>query len=273
MKGSKKLISLALILIVTPIVIEGQTSLPMSAVSKAPAPKRDAAAIAQVQKAIGALGGAQAIQQIADLTVTGTISGSEGSMVQSGTFTMEGDGVEFRSEVNSPEGRNILATSHGHAAFAREGSTRVLPVHMSRVFYPIHMPGSILLRYLNDPLATIEMVTDSDPSASTGIRVRTSFVSDPNNIGVPPIEWTLDPQTSQPTQMQYWIVLDTRPRRTNSTVVRFSDYRKQFGILIPYHIESSSAGAAEGIFQVTSATANSAIPRAHFDLLNQGAQR
>lgn len=252
----------------------GQALVPLAgSIGERTVPTRDPAAVADLQKAVTAFGGADAIAQLNDLTVSGSIMPSPDSRISSGTFTWEAAGFEFRSQTDGPAGHRVLVTGHGRPAYAEADGTHQIPAHLAPTLLPIHMPGAILLRYLNDPLASVEFVDDQSAESTPGIQVRTSFAFDKHGIVAPPIEWTLDPQTFLPVQIKYSVIANAHPRIQWTNVVLLSDYRRQAGVMIPFHFVTITNGSPEGTFQVYSASANSRMPQSNFDLVPQGGRQ
>lgn len=234
---------------------------------KTPSAVRDAEAIATVNKAISALGGAGAISRISDLTLTGTMDGPENSTLKNGTFLWKISGGEVRTEANGSQGASVVVSGHGRPAYTRDGQAYRLPAYMSRSRVSFQCPGALLLEHLQNDLATIEMIHDPDSAHTPGVRLRTSLISDPKGLGRPPLQWTFDPATGLPVHLEYWIVVSAMPYQRAKVAIDMASYRNYSGVLLPSVFATYTNGGLEGTFHVASAVANQRLANEEFDLL------
>ena len=107
------------------ILISGFSSL--SATAQTPAtpapPKRDPAAIAAVQSAIAALGGAVNLAAISDCTAKGTFQINPSDTASSGTFVWQTAGSEFNYTTQTSSLHRIFVSGHGTPTDLRNVAT------------------------------------------------------------------------------------------------------------------------------------------------------
>jgi hypothetical protein len=193
--------------------------------------------------------------------------------LKDGTFLWKSSRGEFRSETNGLEGSRVVVSGHGRPAYTRGGQSYSLPRYMAGSRVAFHLPGALLLEHLQNELATIEFIHDPDSPNSSGIRVRTSLISDPNGLGRPPLEWTFDPATGLPTRLEYWMVASAMPYKKTRATIEMANYREFSGVLLPSLFTTYVNGAAEGTFRVSTARPNLGIAKEEFDLLPREVQK
>lgn len=230
------------------------------------APQRDPQAVAAVQQAIAALGGAQALAAVADSVAVGQIAPTPGSWVKTSNFVWKDSGAEFRRERQTATATQVLLSGHGQPSATSNGITKKLFYHMTYTTPPFYVPGVVLLRELSDSRYSLILLGPATVSGRSAIRVRTSLQTNPVAAAVTQQDWFLDVATGLPLRVEYRLPSTADAADFQSAAATFSDFRQVSGVLVPSSIAGEQQGAAVSLVTVTSVTFNSGVNPAEFDL-------
>lgn len=237
-------------------------------------PPRDAQAIAAVQRAIDALGGATAISQIQTWQAqakTQTVTPAGNTV--NGTLSLEMSGAEFRMAFTTPEISWSLVTGHGSPAVVNaSGTIRSIPSHVMRARFIPSLAAAILLRELNNPnywIAASQSVTLASGPASV---VVTGLVPADIGAAVTPQKWYFDTASGLPVRVEYRIPSEGSPLATVMGAFDLSNYQSVAGILYPFHIIGYVMDEQVQTIDLTSVNENAPIAPSDFDAPAGGAQ-
>jgi hypothetical protein len=211
---------------------------PASSQQATPAqPTSDPQAVAVVQAAITALGGATAIGQ-----------------AQSWTFQAQTQGPHSNGSVDY-----VISTDTDTGKLARaDGTTRPAPKIHSH-FVPA-LVGAILLKESQDPEFSMQYAgpstQDSKPVTTIVFRV--------GSEGFPAQIWTFD-AANLPVQIDFRLPAEIGARQTFPLVVALSDYRPVAGVLHPFQIVTFWPGKPPEIVTLQSVNANATAPPNDFN--------
>jgi hypothetical protein len=232
--------------------------------SSSPQPVRDAQAIAVVQSAIAALGGAGAVAAISDARITGTEQDSSNPDATPATFTWQTAGVEFSSTVQNSNGAYTEVSGHGAPAQFKNGSWVLMNPYVSRAELPFHLPILALYAEIQNPNITFQFVGSGTVEGKPAIHVHVADNSDSMGQLVTGQEWYFDPASYLPVRVEYKWPDKRNPNDTSPGALEFSNYNAVNGVNVPYQLKIQ---VSQLILQatVTSAVFNSGLPASTFD--------
>jgi hypothetical protein len=205
---------------------------PSAQQSAAVQPTGDPQAVAVVQAAITALGGATAIGQAQSWTFQAQMQGPHAN-----------GNVEYLISTDTDTGKRLL----------RDGTMRPAPLIHSH-FVPA-LVGAILLKESQDPTFTLQYGGTSTIDSKPVTTVIFNFAVGPK---FPAQIWTFD-SGSLPVVIDFSAPAEIGARQSFPVVVALSDYRSVSGVLYPYHISSLLPGKLPQIVSVQSLVAATTI--------------
>jgi hypothetical protein len=186
--------------------------------SAPPLPPSDPQAVAVIQAAITALGGAQTIGQAKNWNVQGTLQGAVNSGASSDTISTSSATVTNIAGTTSTPLRSIASTS------------LLMPT----------LVGAILLRQSQDPY----YVTRYGGTATLGSQPVTQviFARARTAFGVAQV-WSFDSKTGLPTQVEFNLPAQIGQIRSPRGTVTLSNYQPVSGVLYPFEISERIPGS------------------------------
>jgi hypothetical protein len=197
----------------------------------------DPQAVAVVQAAITALGGATAIGQ-----------------AQSWTFQAQTQGPHANGNVDY----GISTDTDTGKVVRRDGTTRRAPAIHSH-FVPA-LVGAILLKEFQDPEFSMQYVGASTQDS----KPVTTVVFTVGQTRIPAQIWTFD-AANLPVQIDFRLPAEIGARQSFPIVVVLLDYRPVSGILYPFKIVSLLPGRQPEIVTLQSVNANATAPPNDFN--------
>jgi hypothetical protein len=202
--------------------------------ASSPQPGSDPQAVAVVQAAITALGGAAAIGQAQSWTFQAQMQGPHAN-----------GNVEYLISTDTDTGKRLR----------RDGKMRAAPLIHSH-FLPA-LVGAILVKESQDPAFTIQY---GGTSAIDSKPVTTIIFNFANGPKFPAQIWTFD-ATNLPVLVDFKAPAEIGARRSFPVVVALSDYRSVSGVLYPFLISSLLPGRPPQVVTVQSlAPATTVVP-------------
>jgi hypothetical protein len=265
-------ILVALIALISQSVF-GQSPMPVSAPA-APAPPavaRDAQALATVQSAIAAMGGAGAVAAIQDATVQGTIldQPSDGSSARS--FTWMSAGSQFRTQITTGTGTRIYVSGNGSPVDQENGVSIPVPSFVAQANLPYELPALVLLNELNNPNYTISYVSTQQINGNPAIHIHTCDDTDFTSSLVTPQDWYFDTISGLPVRVEYKLPQDTDAQHPLPLSIDFANFKSASGVLVPYQLTMNEGPVVE-VATVTSVALNSGLSSSTFAAPSGSAQ-
>lgn len=236
------------------------------------APQRDAQAVAVLQRAIAAMGGAAAVGQITDAVVAGSVEPASGSSVNSGSFKWESSGSEFRYEKQSASSDLVLVSGHGHPARIRNGTATGLLSHTALANTPLHFPALVLAGVIANQGYSITLIGNTSVNGAPATKVHISFDSDLIHALVTPQDWYFDATTGIPVRVEHRLPDERRAEIYVTAAEEFGNYRIVAGVVMPYKISSYEEGQLLAVETMNSVEFNTGINPSEFDAPAGGAR-
>ena len=235
------------------------------------APVRDGQAVAAVQNAINALGGAALIGQQQSWVVVGSVTDNSGAAALSGTFTWEAAGSEYRFAGSTPAGQTLFVTGHGNPAQISAGKSQAVPQHTARAMFVPALVGPILLQELQNQSYSIRYGGTGSIGAESVVLVTTAAETTyPDNV-ITPQTWYFDSSTGLPVQVDFRSPAPTYPASHVNERLDFSDFRVIAGAAFPFQISLSVQGEVLQTFSISTISVNASIAASDFDVPSGGA--
>lgn len=232
-------------------------------------PQRDADALAAIQRAVLAMGGA-AIQQVQDSVFQGTLGAVEGSSMTSGDFTWKNSGTEFRYENPGRSGRGTLVSGRGRPGIVGPSGTTRLNAHMAEANLPAHLAPLVLLKTLADVRHRLIFVGNEALNGAAVIHVRSSLEADEVSAATTVRDWFFDAATGLPVRVEYRLPANSNALEHMPAAVELSDFRFVSGIAVPFQITVYHNGQRLGVARISSVVFNTGISPSDFDLAGGG---
>ena len=187
------------------------------------------------------------------------------------TFTWEddlrGNIPEFHKVMRSANSVHAVVSGHGSAGHQEDGKNRSLPPQVSWGMPPLHLPGVVLSRELNNPLYSLRIVADE----SGLMHIRTAWKLNSVTASVTAQDWFFDPVTNLPAKVQYLLPNTLNPSRKAAASLVFGDFRAVSGVLAPFNLTGYGADRKIRTFMIQDLKINVPIDPTHFEL-NGGQQ-
>ncbi len=211
-----------------------------------PAPVRDPQAVAVVQQAITALGGAQAISATGICSATGSSNQSPKGWMQTGTFIWKNSGHEFRYEMTTQGGTSVYVSGQGHPSIATSSGARKLFRHSSEASFPLHLPGWVLWDELRNRDIEITLLNPLSTGGTPRLGVRTRITRDTVEADLTEQRWYFDANSGLPVEVIYNMPNDWDAGRLTQLTAGLSSYGLESGVLIPHQISIQADGLPGG---------------------------
>ena len=236
---------------------------------------RDPQAVASVQKAVNALGGA-ALSQIHDASVQGSIQILTSSKTESLTVLWEdawGTGAPaFRRESHLGASTSVLVSGNGQPVDSQSGIATKVPKHVAFSCAAFHLPGVILAAQLNNAAYSFKLVEITAVNGLSAIHIQSALTTDQIASALSLQDWYFDPSSGLPLRVDYRIV--NSPDLLNSGIVsmQFASFQSVSGILVPFRLIETGLTGEQDVVTITSVTLNSGLSPSEFLPATGGAQ-
>jgi hypothetical protein len=210
-------------------------------------PKREAAAIALVNRALQASGGESAVSAMAYSRTSGTFD-SDGQ-IAAGPFTWEVSGNDFRYDNPNGSGRSISANSHGVSTHSDGKHTEELPGHITMGILPLHLPLLVLSRQIIDSRYSISLVNEASDQPT--IHIHSSRDTNAATECITSQDWFFESRTGMPIRLEYRLPDHSDASVTVPASVELLDYRIEQGVLLPHTIVSYVNGQKQATVHIT----------------------
>ena len=244
-----------------------------SSAQSSPTITRDPAALATINQALAAAGGAAAIAAIQDFSGNGQITYYWGGKEITGSVTVRGRSIDqFRLDATLPTGTRSWAVSKGAGTVKEpDGKSTPIPLHNAISLGSLTFPFVRLNQAVND--STVDAIdqglTTTGNQQFHQIHIHKNLLQkDPDGSAnrLQAADLFFDPQTWLLTAIQD----QTHPTRTMTVdvphSVYFSDYRQVNGVLVPFAITEYMGGQRTWSIQLTDIKFNIGLSDADFQL-------
>ncbi len=227
---------LILLLGLTSQLVLAQAPAPSPTTTSPPAPVRDAQAVATIQLAITATGGAAAIGAIQSSVAqgTGVVSPDDGSGTR--TFTWSQSGQDFRYENDATSGSHVFVSNSGNPCDIEGNIVVASAPYVARANLPFHIPGLVLFNELNNPNYTLTYVGATTLNGTSALHIQTADNSDSVGQLVTPQDWFFDATTGLPLSVQYRIPSAGNAQNWQPGSISFANFQSVNGVLVPFQL-------------------------------------
>ncbi len=236
--------------------------------------KQDPQAVAVVQAAFVAMGGAQAVAAYQDSVASGTVTIYTGGTPVSYPITMKSKGLrETRSELQLPKGSNVRIVNQGQGAILRpDGSVK--PLYSNNTFYEHvnHVPIlSVLAEYASGNVNLLyNGVAQVQGQAEDVIEVdfvpNLSPVSGPIFAAMSRTLFFVNQSTRLVDKIQSTPFYEGDDKDSVTEETYLSDYRSINGLLVPFHQTLFVDGTLSTDLTFTSVNLNAGLADSEFAL-------
>lgn len=196
-----KLASVAVLLVSTLLtVVNAQGPQPTASL------RRDEAALAAIDHAIGAMGGSTVWASINDATVMGVCSlpGVDSSDTpKSEPFRWVTAGSQFRYETSVYGFPGLLLSGNGTPMLLSASASTGLSAEYKERLLPLHLPGIELQKDLSTKSISVVLLAEEKISETMAIHIRTIEHVGPVRLQGSSREWWFDPNTSLPLRVSF----------------------------------------------------------------------
>jgi hypothetical protein len=233
-------------------------------------PVRDAQAVAAVQNAINALGGAALISQEQSWLIQGNKISASGAPAPSGSFTWEAAGSEYRFEDSTPAGKDLFVTGHGNPTQISASKSQAISPYMAQAMFVPALVGPVLLQEFQNQSYSIRYGgTGSIGTASVLIVTTAAETTYPDNV-ITPQTWYFDSSTGLPIRVEFRSPAPRHPASYANERFDYSDLRVNGGAVFPFQINLSIEGQPLETFYVSTISVNANVPSSDFDAPSGG---
>lgn len=232
---------------------------------------RDPQALAAVQAAITAMGGAANLSQIRTAVVQGTSEPTSGGDTDSASFIWTWASGEFRMENQSAAGSHTTFSGHGHPVDVRDGTSMAMGQQLLRSELPFHIPALALATVLNNPDYSLAVIATTTVDGKSTLHVHASDDSDAIGQQVTPQEWYFDESSGLPVRVEYRFPFDGNPKHWILTAIDFANYQAANGTLVPFQLGFTVNGYSS-LATVGSVIFNVGVAATEFDPASGSAQ-
>jgi hypothetical protein len=238
-----------------------QATSPSPSPTSPPTPVQDAQAVAAIQSAIAAMGGATAIAAIQSSVAQGTSVATPDDGSGTRNFTWSHSGQDFRYENDAASGSHIFVSNSGSPCDI-EGNTVVASArHVARANLPFHLPAVVLFNELSNPNYTLTYIGVAPLNGTSAVHIQTADNSDSVGQLVTPQDWYFDPTTGLPLSVQYRIPSAGSAQNWQPGSISFANFQPVNGVLVPFQltIQEGPAAVPPVVATISSVTLNAPI--------------
>lgn len=230
--------------------------------AKAQQVTRDPAALAWVQQAVSAMGGA-AVAQVQNAITQGSLQSSLAGA--SGAFRWENAGSEFRYENPSPGGPSLFVSGHGHPTFIDSGGTLRLSSEASTADFPAHLAALVLLNRFTDATCEVTSLGTVTVGGAAAFEVRTRYISNSVDTAITELDWYFDLKSGLPLQVDHRVPAANQPDNLQLVSVGLSNFAMESSVLVPHQLNFYSGGNLRVTATITAVSFNGTINPGDFD--------
>lgn len=223
-----------------------------------PPPVRDPQAIAVIQTALGAMGGAGAIGNIQNAVVQGTSVTTPINENGPQNFTWTCAGSAFRYENDGNSGGHVFVSNNGSPQDQEGGKWVAMATFMGRANLPFHIPALVLFGELSNPNYTLTFVGMTTLNGTPVVQVNTSDNSDFIGQLVTPQEWYFDPNSGLPLHVMYRVPNPLDAQTYSTGTIDFARFQIINSVLVPFQL-TINEGPVSLVATVSSATFNAPL--------------
>lgn len=234
--------------------------------------QRDPQALTVVTQAISAAGGQAALSEIQDFAGTGTVTFNWAGEAVQGNATVKGRGIrQFRLDASLPDGVQTWAVNNGQA-FKKEsdGTVTQVPYYNAMSFESLTHPCAHLLAAFQDSSVSISYVGLETMSGNQvhHIRIQTVVAPSQNPGGIRSKlsrkDFIIDAATLSIIAIQDVTHPPDQVTKDYPHELRFSEYQKVSGVLVPFSITEISSGQPTFTIQLNQINFNTGLSDADF---------
>jgi hypothetical protein len=209
---------------------------PSSSQTSPPNPVRDAQAVATVQSAIVAMGGATAIGAIQSSVAQGTSVATSDTGSGTTNFTWSHSGQDFRYENDATSGGHVFVSNSGSPCDIEAGIIAPSASSAARANLPFHIPALVLFNELSNANYTLTYVGATTLNGASALHIQTADNSDSTGQLVTPQDWYFDPTTGLPLSVQYRIPNAVNAQNWQPGSIGFANFQSISGVLVPFQL-------------------------------------
>jgi hypothetical protein len=234
-------------------------------------PVQDPQAVAVLQTAIAALGGANNIAQVQTVIAQGSMSPAPGvTNAPSGNFTWEdqftSQGHEFQDSFQSAAFTQRFVSGHGSPGVVSNGRIRKFTPHVAQARLPLHLPALILAGLLANSNYSIAFVGPVTLNGAAAIKIHLHIDTDIVSKIIGRQDWYFDPGSGLPIRVEYRVPDTTNPAYYVTAAADFSNYQPIQGVTFPMRILATQDGSLRNVLTISSLTVNPPVASSDFDL-------
>jgi len=222
---------------------------------------RDPAALAWLQQAVSAMGGA-GIAQVQNAVTQGSLQSTLANA--SGSFRWENAGSEFRYENPSPGGGSLFISGHGHPTFIDSSGTLSLSSESATADFPAHLAAVVLLNRLTDSACEVTSLGTVTLGGTATFEVRTRYPQ-VEYSAITELDWYFDVNSGLPLQVDHRVPAANQPDNLQLVSVSLSNFALESGILVPHQLSFYSGGNLRVTATITAISFNGTINPGDFD--------
>jgi len=266
---------------IAPLLISCALVLP-AVEARAQAP-RDPRAVSLLNAAMTALSSGADIR---DVTLTGTVTRTAGSQIETGTATLQAvGGVAGRIQMTLTDGPRSEVINQSQGALAGQwsgpdGSQHAMAQHNALVPAAWFFPALVLAAALNDPSVQLAYVGQEMKGAVAVEHIQFWRVI-PSRLSpdaavklfahLTTADVYLTAANSLPVALDFNVHPDSNEKLDISVEIQYGGYQKINGILLPAHVQKFINNALLLDLNMASATVNSGLPASDFSVTAQDA--
>ncbi len=245
------------------------SSLRLNSQQAIPAPQRDPQAVAAIQNALAAMGGASAIAQVQNVIAQGSMLPAQGSPIPVGNFTMQdqltAQSHDLKTAFQSAALTQTIASGHGNPGLLSNGHTKNLNAWSANARVPVHLPAMILSALLANANCNIASAEQTTLNGHAAIQIHFHIDTDIVQQTLSVQDWYFDSSTGLPLRVEYRIPDTANPTMFIGAAADFSDFRPVQGVLFPFRIQAYQDGKPQAVLTMTSVAINQPISSSDFD--------
>ena len=202
---------------------------------------RDASAIAIVNQALAAMGGANAWELLTSSQVTGECIAAPTQGGAAANFRWTTQGPEFRYETDTDNGGPVFLSGHGQPKLASSsGGVTLRPDYRDRKL-PFHLPGVTFLTALSNSSIGLKSLGQEQLNGTRANHIEIAEFHLQVPLEGSEQNWLLDPTTGLPLRVTYSLPTQTRGIYARLTW-DLSGWSEEGQILMPHQIAESVNG-------------------------------
>lgn len=216
-----------------------------------PRAERNQNALAQIVRALNAMGGVDFFSRMSGIEVTGKLSGNS-----SAQFLWQASGSEYRLVSSFDSSSLEINSGSGQPFRNKSGKVEIIDPHIARSFFVPTAAGMLLQRFLNDPRYSVSAGGDStlrgEPVTLIYVSLNTTRLFAKSTLQT----WYFSANTDLPVRVRYRVFDENHPLLPDDATVDLSSYSTFNGALFPTSSVVSLNGQQQSSSTVTSVSIN-----------------